>query len=348
MKSKLNNIMDEIKIEIFGRVQGVGFRHFVKENADRLGLTGFVRNKDEGSVTIIAQGEKEKLNELFRSVHRGPQFANVRGVSYFWRNAINKYDDFIIALDKGILEDQTRNFLNLGKSFLNIRGKIPNHIAIIPDGNRRWATSKGLDPGEGHKKSGSFENLLPLLEEAQNIGVKYVTFWAFSTENWNRSKGEIRLLFDLISKWSKEFREYAVRNQIRFRHIGRRDRLPKRLMREIEKAEEATKDFSKFNVQICLDYGGRDEIVRAINKLLKEGIQQINEGDIINYLDSSGIPDPDMIIRTSGEQRTSGFMSFQSAYAEFYFADVNFPDFSPEELRKAVAEFQSRKRRFGR
>ena len=140
----------------------------------------------------------------------------------------------------------------------------------------------------------------------------------------------------------------SLKNKVRIRHIGRKDRLPKNVVQELVKVEEATKDFDNINIQICLDYGGRDEIVRAINKILKSGVQEINEDDLINYLDSVGIPDPDLIIRTSGEKRTSGFMPFQSGYSELYFSDVHFPDFTPKELRKAVEEFSMRRRNFGK
>jgi len=228
------------------------------------------------------------------------------------------------------------------------RKKIPVHISIIPDGNRRWAKKKGLNIFAGHKKSASFGNTISILEEAQKLGIKYMTFWAFSTENWNRSKKEIKYLFDLINQFFKKFRKYAIENKIRFRHLGRKDRLPKNVVQELVKVEKATKNFGDFNVQIALDYGGRDEIVRAVNKILRSGVSEIKEDDFVNYLDSAGIPDPDLIIRTSGEKRTSGFMPFQSSYAELYFADVHFPDFTPKELRKAVEEFSRRRRNFGK
>lgn len=340
--------MQEIKIEIFGRVQGIGFRHFTKDHADKLGLKGFVRNTDQGSALVIAQGDKKKLEELLKIVQKGPILTHVEGVSYFWKKAENNYSDFVIALDKGIIEDQKRNFLNLGKSVLNIKDRIPRHIAIIPDGNRRWATKRGLNILMGHKKSTTYERIIALLEEAEQLGIKYITVWGFSTENWRRDSEEIKNIFGLILKGLKRFRKEAKKNQIRFRHLGRKDRLPKKLIEEISKLEEETKEFDKFNIQLCIDYGGRDEITRAINKLLRSGVKEIKEDDLSRYLDSNDIPDPDLIIRTSGEKRTSGFMPFQSIYAELYFADVGFPDFGPEELRKAVEEFAERKRKFGK
>ncbi len=347
---KVREVQDkliELKIEIYGIVQGVGFRHFVKENADKLNLKGFVMNKDDSIVLIVAQGDKLNLEKLLFSVQRGPFLAKVEGVSYFWKNPENNYNSFIIALDRGFIKDQKRNFLNLGKRFLNIKEKVPKHVAIIPDGNRRWAKGKGLPIFAGHERMTSFDKIVPLLKEAKKLEIKYITFWAFSTENWKRSEKEIDYLFNLITKFSKKFEEYAIENKIRFRHLGRKDRIPKKLVSELEKLEEETKNFNELNVQACLDYGGRDEIIRAINKILKSGVNEITENDFSHYLDSVSIPDPDLVIRTSGEQRTSGFMSFQSAYSELYFADVYFPDFGPKQLREAVEEFARRSRNFG-
>lgn len=344
--------MKEIKIEVFGRVQGVGFRHFAKEQADKLSLSGYVKNRSDGVVLIIAQGEKEQLEVFLHNVQKGPRLSKVDGVSYFWRDSDVKNKDikkngFVIVFEKGIVEDQARSLLNLGKRVLNIKSSIPRHIAIIPDGNRRWAKEKGLGISEGHRKAASKENIIALLDEARNLGVKYLTFWVFSTENWNRDSKELKGLFGVILRSLKVLRDDALKNKVRFRHLGRKDRLSKNLVKFIEKLEKDTEKFDEFNFQMCLDYGGRDEITRAMNKMLKAGVQEITEDDIGMYLDSYGVPDPDLIIRTSGEKRMSGFMSFQSAYAEFYFTDLHFPDFGPKELRKAVEEFGRRRRTFG-
>lgn len=340
--------MQEIKIEIFGRVQGVRFRQFVKDKADALGLKGYVTNRHDGSVLIIAQGEKEKINELISDVQKGSLLAKVDGVSYFFRNKTKDFGSFEIATDKGFIMDQKSSFVNLGKRVLHIGNKIPLHVSIIPDGNRRWAKQQGLPELEGHKKSGAYENLKSLLNEAKKLGVKYFTLWVFSTENWSRSKKEVDFLFELICVLLAKIEGDLVIDKIRFRHLGRKDRIPKKLVAIIEKLEERTKDFDDFNLQTCLDYGGRDEIVRAVNKVLKSGVSEVKDGDFENYLDSAGIPDPDLIIRTSGENRISGFMPFQSAYSEFYFVDVPFPDFGPAQLKEAVEEFSKRRRRFGK
>tara|TARA_Y100000034_G_scaffold135743_1_gene208888 strand:- start:119 stop:811 length:693 start_codon:yes stop_codon:yes gene_type:complete len=225
------------------------------------------------------------------------------------------------------------------------KGKSIKHVAIIPDGNRRWAIEKGMKGIKGHEKSATYENLKDLMQEARDLGVEYMTFWGFSTENWKRSKTEINYVFGLIEKLLTRIEEDLIRDKIRFRHLGRRDRLPRKLVGLIENLEKKTEKFEDFNLQICLDYGGRDEIIRAVNKLKNKS--KIKEEDFEKALDTREIPDPELIIRTSGENRLSGFMSFQSAYSEFYFTNVHFPEFGAAELRKAVEEFTSRGRRFG-
>ncbi len=342
-----SNKMEEIKIDVFGRVQGVRFRQFVKDKALEFRLAGCVSNRQDGSVSIIAQGERKKLEEFLSIVQRGSILSKIEGISYHWRKVSVVYSSFEIVVDKPFIADQKSSFTNLGKQLLGIGKDTPRHIAVIPDGNRRWAKQKGLDELEGHKKAGAYENLKSLLDEARKLGVLYFTIWAFSTENWKRSKREVEELFKVITGLLEQIEGDLVRDKIRFRHIGRRDRLPEKLTLIIEHLEDATKEFNSFNLQICLDYGGRDEIVRAINKAIKSGTTEVLEEELANYLDSAGVPDPDLIIRTSGEYRMSGFMPFQSTYSEFYFTDVHFPDFGPAQLREAVDSFTKRKRRFG-
>ena len=224
---------------------------------------------------------------------------------------------------------------------------IPQHIAIIPDGNRRWAKSKGLQKLVGVNKAGKYSSLKRLFDEAKNLGVKYFSIWGFSTENWNRSKYEINEVFKIVLNGIKDFRKDCVKEKIKFVHVGRKERLPKDLVDELKKLEGETKDFTDFCVLICVDYGGRDEIVRAVRKIIDAGKNKIDEEDFLNYLDTKEIPDLDLIIRTGGENRLSGFMLYQSAYAELYFTKKYFPDFAPEDLREAIAEFSRRKRTFG-
>lgn len=225
--------------------------------------------------------------------------------------------------------------------------EIPLHVSIIPDGNRRWARQRALKPWEGHSKAGTFENLNPLLVEARKRGIKYLSLWGFSTENWKREKKEVEIIMRVILKGLYEFEEHAEEEQTRFVHVGRKDRLLPKLVEQIKKLEERTKNNEGICVVLCLDYGGRDEIVRAVNSVLKEGKKSVNIEEFGSYLDTRGIPDPDLIIRTGGEMRTSGFLPFQSDYAELYFTNIYFPDFGVNDLKKALTEYAKRQRRFG-
>ena len=323
------------------------FRQFVKDTADSMKILGYVTNRPDGSVFVVAQASEAVLLNLLTEVQKGSTLSKVEGLSYHFRNKTGEFKDFQIFVEKGFISDQKSSLVNLGKKILGIGKNIPRHIAVIPDGNRRWAKQKGFDEIEGHRIGGSYDKMKSLLDESRKLGIKYFSIWVFSTENWKRSQREINSLFEIIENILSKIESDLVHDKIRFRHIGRKDRLPKRLIDVIEHLEEITKDFDNFNFQLCLDYGGRDEIVRAVNKFLKNGSDEINEDDLINSLDSAGIPDPDLIIRTSGEYRMSGFMPFQSAYSEFYFTDVHFPDFGPVQLREAVESFGSRKRRLG-
>ncbi len=226
---------------------------------------------------------------------------------------------------------------------------IPGHIAIIADGNRRWARKQGLSAIFGHKAAvdATFE---PLIARATKLGVKYLTFWVFSTENWKRSPKEIELLLELFrSGFEKKiqlFHEHKVRLQI----IGDITRFPDDVQAAAKKAVAETADYSTITVVFAMNYGGRDELVRAARKCAGDpevDLRRLDQVDIAKHLDTAQIPDPDLIIRTGGEQRLSGFMLWQCEYAELYFSDVLFPDFGAEELSRAVEEFSRRQRRFG-
>ncbi len=214
--------------------------------------------------------------------------------------------------------------------------KLPAHVVIIPDGNRRWARARGLKPWEGHYKSGSYDNLISLFREAKKLGVKYLSIWAFSTENWKRDKKEVDILLNLTLKRIMDLGKEIHKDKIRVRHLGRKDRIPAKLARELEKLERETSGYTDFSIQLLIDYGGRDEILRAVNKLVKKG-KEVDESGFSKALDTSDVPDVDLIIRTSGEKRLSGLMPFQGVYAELYFIDKHFPDFNADDLREAVA-----------
>ncbi|MDP1695996.1 MAG: polyprenyl diphosphate synthase [archaeon] len=341
--------ISEVLIEVYGRVQGINFRNNMKIFADELGVKGYVRNREDGSVVVVAQGDKKKLQSLVSWIESNPGFSKIDGLSFRWKEHSINYNEFSIVHEGNYVMDKAKSLVNLGKNmvFGSQKSSVPVHIAIIPDGNRRWAKEKGMIGSMGHYKSGNKDNIKELFDEARKWGVKYLSLWGFSTENWTRDEKETKAIFDLILKSVDEFKENAEKNKIRFRHFGRKDRLPKNLRKALKDLEEETKEYDNFNVQLFLDYGGRDEVLRAINRLIKNGIKKVDEKTFSMHLDTAGIPDPDFIIRTSGEKRISGLMPWQSVYAEYYFTSVHFPDFDAKELRKAIEDFGRRDRRFG-
>ena len=337
--------MKELELIVKGRVQGVNFRQEVKRFALDKNLKGFVENLEDGSVRIVLQGRKELINEFVFWIKKGPGISFVEDVNLIWRDISEEHDSFFIKKKNNFFIDKLDSLKNLFKLNKKIM-KVPSHVAIIPDGNRRWARKLGLIDTEGHKKATEFNSVFSLFKEARKLGIKYISIWGFSTENWKRSEDEKKYLFDLILGVIKEFRKEFEKEKIRFRHLGRKDRLPKELVSEMKKLEKETEKYSEFNVNLCLDYGGRDEILRAVEKIVREK-KKINEENFENCLDTKDIPNLDLIIRTSGEKRTSGLMPFQGVYAELYFYKKYFPDFKPKDLREAVLEFGRRKRRFG-
>ncbi|OGK28742.1 di-trans,poly-cis-decaprenylcistransferase [Candidatus Roizmanbacteria bacterium RIFCSPHIGHO2_02_FULL_40_53] len=225
---------------------------------------------------------------------------------------------------------------------------IPVHLAIIPDGNRRWAKSKGLPTFEGHRKG--FEAVSQIAKRARDLGVKVFTVWAFSTENWNRTKEEVSHLMKIYEEWVRKNTDKAIKDRVRLIHLGRKDRIPQALRRALENAEKKTQKFNKNFLVLALDYGGRDEILRAFQKAKNSKKNIRSEEDVAGLLDTKNLPYPypDLVIRTSGEQRTSGFMSWQTAYSEFIFVQKHLPDFKPNDLERCFEEFATRKRRFGK
>lgn len=225
---------------------------------------------------------------------------------------------------------------------------LPQHVVIIPDGNRRWAKKHGLKPVDGHKKG--LETAMSVVRGSRDLGVKILTLWGFSTENWAREPFEVKYLMNIYTSFFKKHIKELVDEGVKFNWVGRRDRVPAQLKEVLVKIEKATAKNTKYILNICIDYGGQDEILRAIKKLLKKGIpaSKINEEMVSKYLDTAGQPDPDLLIRTSGEMRTSGIMPWQTSYTELYFAKMFFPDFSVAELRRALNDYSLRQRRFGR
>ena len=225
--------------------------------------------------------------------------------------------------------------------------KIPTHVGLIMDGNGRWATQRGLPRLAGHKAG--VENVKPTVLAAKKFGIKYLTFYAFSTENWKRPQDEVSGIMNLLSIFIDREVNNLHKEGVRILHIGRRERLDQSLREKIEGAIELTKNNTAITVQMGLDYGGRDEITQAERKIVASGVspEQVNEELISQNLYTAGIPDPDLIIRTSGEMRTSNFLIWQSAYAEWIFPETYRPDFTEEVFWQMLVEYSRRDRRFG-
>lgn len=228
---------------------------------------------------------------------------------------------------------------------------VPEHIAIILDGNGRWAKAKGMPRTYGHTVGA--KNVETICRAAHDMGVKYVTMYAFSTENWSRPADEVKALMKLLGEYIKTCMKTAKKDNLRVRFIGDLSKLDDKLRANIKELTEYSSQFTGLTLTIAINYGSRDEMTRAIRNLasdVKAGEIQpedINEELFSSYLDTKDIPDPDFMIRTSGEQRLSNYLLWQLAYAEFYFTPVAWPDFTPDELKKAIEEYDKRNRRFG-
>ena len=223
---------------------------------------------------------------------------------------------------------------------------VPTCIGFIMDGNRRWAKERDLPTFEGHRHGA--ETLKKTVEWAQENGVGHVVFYAFSTENWKRSEAEVNYLLGLIKTFFAEYRQELREKNVRVRFIGQRDRLDASVCGVIEEVEHESEHNSGITAWICLSYGGRAEITEGVNKLIQEGTSEVTEEDISEALWSAGMPDPDMIIRTSGERRLSGFLTWQSVYSELFFTDTYWPDFSKEEFHAMLEAYGERHRRHGK
>ena len=229
--------------------------------------------------------------------------------------------------------------------------KIPNHVAIILDGNGRWAKAKGMPRTYGHVKGCA--NLETICDDVKDLGIKYLTVYAFSTENWKRSRDEVEALMKLFRSYLKKCVKIAERNKMRVKIIGDTSVFDEVIRERIHYLEEVSKDYDELYFQIALNYGSRDEITRGMRRMAQDATEgklipaQITEETIEGYLDTAGVPDPDLLIRTSGELRLSNFLLWQLAYTEFYFTEVPWPDFDKQELIRAIEKYNQRDRRYG-
>ena len=240
-----------------------------------------------------------------------------------------------------------KNTTNEGPAAQLDRTNLPRHIAIIMDGNGRWALSRGLPRVAGHKKGA--DTVRRVTEQCRQLGIPVLTLYAFSDENWGRPREEVGFLMDMLGSFLKAEIATMKSNGIRFRTIGRIDRLPSSVQTWIERAKAETAGNSSMVLNLALSYGGRGEILEAIKRMpaLNGSMDGITEEVFSSYLDTAGLPDPDLIIRTSGEKRISNFLLWQAAYAELYFTDTLWPDFEERDLLAAILDYQGRQRRFG-
>ncbi len=224
--------------------------------------------------------------------------------------------------------------------------KVPRHVAIIMDGNGRWAQAHGLSRLEGHRRGA--EVARRILDKADELGIEIVTLYAFSTENWGRPDDEVRGLMGILELFLKNQRAYMIKKETRLRVIGDISAIPQGPRRELEKTIEETRNFSRRTLVMALNYSGRDEILRAVQKLQAQKLAPQSWDQLAAALDTAELPDPDLILRTSGELRLSNFLLLQSAYSELAFSPTLWPDFSEEEFEKIISDFSHRERRFGK
>ncbi|MCM1496972.1 MAG: isoprenyl transferase [Clostridium sp.] len=247
--------------------------------------------------------------------------------------------------------DSEAGLENILKAIREENLKVPKHVAIILDGNGRWAKKRNMPRNYGHVQGS--KTVEQIIEDGYNMGIEYITVYAFSTENWKRSADEVDALMKLLAKYLIDCIERSTKNNMQVRVIGDKTGLNDKLVKKIDELEKATRNATGLKFTIGINYGGRDEIRRAVIEIAREAAegvikpQDITEDMISAHLDTAGLPDPDLLIRTSGEERLSNFLPWQLAYTEFYFTDVLWPDFTKEDLLKAVRYYNGRERRFG-
>lgn len=222
---------------------------------------------------------------------------------------------------------------------------LPKHVAIIMDGNGRWAKAKGMPRIYGHREG--VKTVRKILKESKRLGIKYLTLYAFSTENWRRSELEVKGLMKLFKEYLKKERKELMETEVKLVFSGTKSGVSEDLLQEMKNSEEYLAENEGITLNIAFNYGGRREIVEAVNKIIESGVKNISEENFMKYLYHPEIPDPELIIRTSGEFRTSNFLLWESAYSEYYITDKLWPEFSEEDLKNAVESYKKRERRFG-
>jgi undecaprenyl diphosphate synthase len=261
---------------------------------------------------------------------------------------------YLIPLPQGVLSffSQASSFeMSSSPDNSSIDSDYPQHVAIIMDGNGRWARQRGMPREEGHRQG--VENVKRIVECSRDLDLKYLTLYAFSVENWNRPKLEVNALMRLLESFLKTQSKDLIEKQIRFRIAGRLEDMPKRVRKLLQETISATEGFERWNLTLALNYGSRTEVLDAVKAYTKAAIdgqedpEKLDWASFNKYLYTADLPDPDLVIRTSGEHRISNFLLMQSAYAEYYFAEENWPEFGPEAFKRALESYSQRERRFG-
>lgn len=229
------------------------------------------------------------------------------------------------------------------------KNNLPKHVAVIMDGNRRWAKARGFDSVKGHEQA-TMKVIEPLIDKCGELGIPNVTFWAFSTENWKRDEDELNGLFNVFRLGLSTLAVRFIQKGAKLKLLGDVNKFPKDIAQKVTEMMSASSKNNKINVTFALNYGGRDEILRAVKKIINDKVEanSVNEELFSSYLDTAGTPDPDLIIRTGGEKRTSGYLPWQSVYSELLFVDTLFPDYTPEDFEKSIEWYQTRQRRMGK
>jgi len=344
--------MNNYKITIFGRVQGILFRKFIQKTAIKNNIKGIVRNLKDGSVQIIINTTNENLNIFIKKIKKY-NLAIINNLQVEKINLEKEFTGFKIIKTKNYISDKIsaiKNLINYYTKYNITRNHlkiIPNHIVIIPDGNRRWAKKIGMSGKFGHSQAINGKRMESFFLSSKKLGIKNISLWGFSTENWSRDKDEIEHLWKIFHKSIDKIEKYCIDENIKFNHIGRKTKLPKDLLEKIKTVEKNTKKKDNIGtINLLLDYGGEEEILEMVNKL-KDKKTKITSDDLYKNLYTKDLPMPDMIIRTSGEQRLSGIFPLQSRYAELFFVKKTFPEFTNKDFEKLIYKFQFRKRRFG-
>ena len=268
-------------------------------------------------------------------------------------NQFQSFDNFQASPYNWSMKKSLKDFIKPGSEEESLVNQIdlshlPSHVAVIMDGNGRWAKKKMLPRIEGHRAGA--KSVREIVKTAAHLGIKFLTLYAFSKENWKRPQKEIKTLWRLLEDYLKKEDKDLVDNQFRLRVIGQRENIPAHVKADLERVEDLTKNFDRLTIILALNYGGRDEIVDAVKRIAKDkdcDIESLDEEKFSDYLYTNNIPDPDLLIRTSGELRVSNFLLWQIAYSEIWITPVYWPDFRKKQLLQALVDYQKRERRFG-